>query len=285
MASLLHTIKTKGVINTIKRMGMVTSRYSFNAFSKSIHTMVDVLEKYDAKVTFPITAITLERNIDLIKELDSKSIEWAMHGFVHLDYAKLDKDLIEEHIKKGKKIFNKANINVVGFRAPYLSSNNNLLSILSKNGFIYDSSKCYFVKVISSEINNVKIILDYYKPLEKWGIKKYNDILEIPICLPDDEILSDRLKYKDEKIGKIWIEMCQRLTKKKIIPILGLHPERGRICKTALDIVLNWARKNDVKSVCLKDIANNKNKKDMLIAITGDVDVIKISDFKHMKNG
>jgi hypothetical protein len=284
MASLIHTIKTKGMINTIKRMGMVTSRYSFNGFVKSINTMLDVLDDNNAKVTFPITAITLERNMDLIKEIDSKTIEWAMHGYAHLDYAKLENDLIEEHMKKGKKIFKKANIDVVGFRSPYLSFNKNLLTILSKNGFIYDSSRCYFVNVVSSKINSVKMILDYYKPLTKWSIKKYNGILEIPVCLPDDELLSDRLKYKDEKIGKIWVEMCQRLTKMNMIPVLGLHPERGKICKKALEMVLDWARKNDVESVYLKDLANIKNKEDMLIAITGDVDVIKISDFRHMKN-
>lgn len=285
MASLMHTIKTKGVVNTVKRMGMIYSRYSFDGFLKSISTMLDVLDDYDAKVTFPITAVTLERNLDMIKEFKSKSIEWAMHGYVHIDYAKLDEDVILDHIKKGKKVFKSANIDVLGFRAPYLSFNKKLFSILSNNGFTYDSSQCYFVDVISSEIKNVKMILDYYKPITDWSIKKYNGIMEIPICLPDDEILSDRLKYKDEKIGKFWVEMCQRINKVNGIPVLGLHPERGRICKVGLKMVLDWARKNDVKSVSLKDIVNNKNNKDMLMAISGDVDVIRISDFKHMKNG
>ena len=223
--------------------------------------------------------------MDLIKEIESKSIEWAMHGYVHIDYTKLNDDVILEHIKKGKRIFKKAVIDVVGFRAPYLSINDKILSLLSKNGFVYDSSKCYFVNVISSKMKGVKIILNYYKPLTKWSIGKYKDMVEIPLCLPDDEILVDRLKLRQDKIGKIWVDMCQRVNKLGGIPVIQLHPERGRICKSGLEMVLDWARKNDMKSVCLKDIVNNKNKKDMLIAITGDVDVIKISDFQHMKAG
>lgn len=283
MASLIHTLKTKGLVNTLRRISMIYTRYPFGGFLKSINDLLEVLEDNEAKATFPITAITLERNIDLIKGIKSNSIEWAMHGYIHTDYTKLEENVTLAHLKIGKKIFKKANIDVIGFRAPYLSINKKLLSMLSKNGFIYDSSKCYFTDIISRNIEEVKIILDYYKPLKKWSIKTYDGIIEIPVCLPDDEILVDRLKFRKEKIGKLWIEMCRKIKNEGGIPVIQLHPERGRICKMGLEMVLDWARKNDFKSACLKDIVNHENKNAKLMAITGDVDVIKISDFRHMK--
>ena len=283
MTSIKHCLKTKGVVNTIRRIGMISYRYSLNGFLKSFNIIIDLLENYDAKATFPITAITLKRNIDTIKEIKSKSIEWAMHGYIHKDYTTLNRNAIINHIEKGKKIFNNANIKISGFRTPYLSTNKMITSILSEKGFSYDSSKSYYVNVIPFKLKKIKIILDYYKPLDKWMINEFNGMKEIPICFPDDEILVDRLKFKGEKIGQIWIEMCQKLMNNGGIPVIGLHPERGRICKKGLEMVLEWARKKDLNLLCLEDIAKGKYENGKVIAITGDIDIIKISDFRYMK--
>ncbi len=283
MVSLIHTINTKGIGNTLKRMGMIFKRYSFNGLMTSLSKMTEIIEKYDARITLPITAITLERNIDIIKEINSKSLEWAMHGYAHTDYTKLNPNIIENHIEKGIKIFKKANIEVVGFRAPYLRVSNNILSLLSKHGFSYDSSKCYFVDVVPPDKKNIKLILDYYQPLKTWSIKRSNGITEIPVSLPDDEILIDRFNYKNKKLGNIWVTMCEIITQKEFTPILQIHPERGGLCQEGLEMVLDWARKNDIKVLSLKDIA--KGKYENVMAITGDIDVIKISDFRCMKRG
>jgi peptidoglycan/xylan/chitin deacetylase (PgdA/CDA1 family) len=196
---------------------------------KSFNVLIDIIEDYNAKGTFPITAITLEKNLDAIKDLRSKSIEWAMHGLIHKDYTLYNENIINDHIKKGKKIFKDAKINIVGFRAPYLSSNKKIATILSKNEFIYDSSKCYFVNVLPTNLKKIEIILDYYKPLKKWRIDDYNGMKEIPVCFPDDEILVDRLKYKGDKIGRIWIELCKKMFGLGGTPVLAIHPERGKI--------------------------------------------------------
>jgi hypothetical protein len=89
---------------------------------------------------------------------------------------------------------------------------------------------------------------------------------------------------KEEKIGKIWSEMCQKIKDLGGIPVIQLHPERGKICKKGLEMVLDWARKNDMNLLWLKDIALDKFENGNVMAITGDIDVIKISDFKYMKN-
>ena len=279
MPSLLHTLKTKGFANTIKRVAMIYSRYSFNGLMRSLNKMLEILEDYNAGVTFPITAVTLDRNMDLIKEVNSSKIEWAMHGYVHIDYTTINLEEIEKHIKKGKEIFKKAGFEVYGFRAPYLKINEDTIKMLKKYGFIYDSSHSFFLPVIPIE-KSVKIILDYYSPLKEWKIDDTHGLLEIPVTLPDDEILVDRLGYRGDKIGKVWVNMCEKLKETNIIPVLQLHPERGRICAAGLKMVLEWARKNDIEIVHLKDIAMGK--RENVMAITGDVDVIKPWDWRYM---
>ncbi|AGB04692.1 putative xylanase/chitin deacetylase [Aciduliprofundum sp. MAR08-339] len=280
MPSLIHTIKTKGFVNTLKRGAVIYSRYSFNRFVSSFNTIIEILEDYNASSTFPITAMTLERNVDTIKEWRNKRIEWAMHGYVHVDYSNLDKETIEKHIVAGRKIFYRSGIELYGFRAPYLSVNDEILGILRERRFLYDSSKSFFVDVIPVD-GNVKRILKYYKPIKNWKLENYDGLVEIPVSLPDDEILVDRLGYRGDKIGKIWVKMCEIIKDLGGIPVLQLHPERGRICSDALSMVLEWARKNDINVVQLKDIAQG-NLSNILV-ITGDVDIIKISDLRYMK--
>jgi len=280
VVSLSHTLKTKGAINTFKRAIRIYSRYSFNRFLKSMNSMLDLLDDFDAYVTFPITAITLQRNIDTIKEFRTRGIEWAMHGYVHVDYTQLPLQKVEKHIVEGKKIFKSAGIKLYGFRAPYLKSNEKILGVLKKHDFIYDSSQSFFVPVIPVN-KSVKIILEYYNPIEKWELKNVNGILEIPVSLPDDEILVDRLGYGGDKIGEVWIKMCRELIRIGGIPVIQLHPERGKLCYEGLKKVLEWASKNDFEILPLKDLAKHTGKKS--ISITGDVDIVKISDLRYMR--
>ena len=113
-------------------------------------------------------------------------------------------------------------------------------------------------------------------------MEKTHDILEIPVSLPDDEIMIDRLKLNPGKVGKIWVKMCRSLIKTDAIPVIQIHPERARICNESLEILFDWARKSDYELVALKNIAQGKYKPNECIAISGDIDYIRISDIRHV---
>ena len=120
MPSLIHALRTKGLATTCKRVAFISSRYSFSGFAKSLDVYIKAIEDHSAKVTFPITARVLERNLDLIKQARSKSIEWAMHGYTHTNYAKIED--VHTDIKKGCSIFKRAKIPIYGFRAPFINA-------------------------------------------------------------------------------------------------------------------------------------------------------------------
>ena len=226
MPSLIHALRTKGFVTTAKRVGFISSRYSFNGFSKSLESYIKAIEDHDAKVTFPITARVLERNIDLIKQARSKSIEWAMHGYTHTNYAKIED--VYTDIRKGCSIFKKAKVPIYGFRAPFINANEEVLEALIKNKFLYDSSTSYYVKGLIPESDSIKLILDFYKPKKEPEIRYFKGLPRIPLSLPDDEMMLDRLGFKPEQIGKVWIKMCKRIIKTKAVPVIQLHPERAR---------------------------------------------------------
>ena len=171
----------------------------------------------------------------------------------------------------------------MGFRAPYLGINKKMLKTLAEAGFHWDSSRCYLQKGLIPESGSVDLILDFYKPMKKWELASHNGLMEIPLSLPDDEILVDRLGYKGKRIGELWIDMCEKMVDAEQVPVLQLHPERARLCRDALDSIFEWARKSDIEFKFLSEIAKGRFEPGKTIVLSGDIDYMTISDFKHLR--
>ncbi len=66
--------------------------------------------------------------------------------------------------------------------------------------------------------------------------------MRIPTSIPDDEMLFDRLRITDlREVGGIWSKVLQRVYDYGGLYTLNLHPERGVLCKEALDALLSYA--------------------------------------------
>ena len=262
---------------------------------KNMKDYANTLRKYDAVGTIPVPAITLSRNREFIQSIDQSIIEWAMHGYIHTDYKKLDAEEFNLHIKNGVKIFKENGLYLYGFRAPYLSMGTDGFDILKKNSLLYDSSHSYLSSVMSEEEfrkEPVKKIVDYYGANNSAGLEIVNEITEIPVWLPDDEILVDRLGMSPKNISKCWLSMAEEAMRTDGILVLQLHPERFQICKEALVSVLKWGNENDAEFLKLSDIAKEarlnsksfKGQEHPVIAITGDLDIMSIRDLKAMNS-
>lgn len=83
-------------------------------------------------------------------------------------------------------------------------------------------------------------------------------LLRIPISIPDDEMLFDRLRITNpEKVGRVWSSIVERVYALGGIYTLNLHPERVLLCKRALETLLSSAHNQPlpVWVARLKDIA------------------------------
>jgi hypothetical protein len=66
-----------------------------------------------------------------------------------------------------------------------------------------------------------------------------DEVVHIPIMLPDDEILVDRLGIKDSNtIEKIWTDILEKIHLRGEVFVLLLHPERFPICGQVLENLL-----------------------------------------------
>lgn len=249
-----------------------------------LSTYFDVLDKYNIKGTFPVTAKAVEDYPDRVEYIIKRGHEVAGHGDVHKEfYGSVYKQV--DRLKSMIKIMNDVlDIQVSGFRAPWYKHDKNTYIALSKVGLQYDSSQKRFeiafkgIPYIEKRYMDTKYynlikpvlvgIAQSYNLLLK--IKRYpyfvgDNILEIPVLGISDFTLIESIKgpkysYENSlKIGEIWLENLKCLTKLGGgVLVIQAHPSRlSPRYITGLTYFIENALKNGAKfstleSICIK---------------------------------
>lgn len=253
MNLVTFSIKTKGVHNFARRLWTVFTRFGISETRtrKALYTIVDSLRAYNSAPTFFIPAVVLCKHPKLIAEIAGQGAEVGIHGYVHNDYRTLSADEQYKQTEQAISVFQSTHIPHQGFRNPYLGWTEEALRVFATLGFTYESNEAVIHDVID---------LDRLSPLLRSGYKKSlalfqavpcsiyalrphfeGTLLRIPTSIPDDEMLFDRLRINAEGVGHIWSKVMQRVYDFAGIYTLNLHPERGVLCKSALDILLAYA--------------------------------------------
>ena len=250
--------KSRGARNLLFRITTILVRFGISAkkFQQLLNRYTAITESLGCVPTFGITAITLKRHSKMIRELHERGVEFAVHGYIHTDYKSIPLEQQTQHFCKAIKIFESSGITFTGFRAPFLRINGKTPKVLGNLGFQYDSSHIINWSVIDQtkypkhswrEYNR---LLDYYMPLnaeEHLSLPRFiNGFVEIPVSMPDDEAMVDRLGITGGKeISKIWLDILRKTYNRGELFTVQLHPERISFCETALVDVVQEARKID----------------------------------------
>ncbi len=120
---------------------------------KNVHQILDLLDSIrlnnltnqschiTPKATFFILGWIAKRLPCLVKEIHKRGHEVASHGYYHnLCYSQSCKDLTEDLCSSKKLLEDIVGVQVAGYRAPNFSINQNVLKIIEKCGYLYDSS-------------------------------------------------------------------------------------------------------------------------------------------------
>ncbi len=270
MNLVAFSLKTKGTHNFIRRLWTVFTRFGLTEARtrRALHTIIDVLRKYNAAPTFFIPAVVLARHAHLIGEIARCGAEVGIHGYVHNDYRSLSEAEQYQQTRQAIAVFGKIQTPYRGFRNPYLGWTEESVQVFTRLGFTYDSNEAVFHDVVDLDGLPKRLKSGYEKslalfqaiPCSAYTLRPHfeGSLLRIPVSIPDDEMLFDRLRITEaEKVGHIWGTILERVYALGGIYTLNLHPERAILCKRALEILLARASQQPLPVWCapLRDIA------------------------------
>jgi peptidoglycan/xylan/chitin deacetylase (PgdA/CDA1 family) len=290
MPLFYQTFKTRGKRKSIKRSSLLFFRYGMRSLR-----MQRKLASYTilAKtLTLCVSASVLKRHPFIYQD----GVDYAVHGYRHFDYSGMTRTEQKYHLQKALEVFGKFGAEQRGFRAPYLKVNKDTLELLSEMGFLYDSSCSVYWDVLPQGRVNQQCqrILEYYRPMDPQtqGSLPFFEagLLRIPVSLPDDEMLIDRLRIRNQdQLYGIWLEILMESFGKDEMFILLLHPERFHLAGKALKKLLDKADSLGMWIASLKDIAvwwgDNKRKQRWpddrrgVFCVTGDIDSVTLFDY------
>jgi peptidoglycan/xylan/chitin deacetylase (PgdA/CDA1 family) len=267
MKGRLATWSVKGIA---KRMASLMTHYGFTnqKIRKKIYDFSQLLNNYNVIPTFPVTASVLNRNPQVFKEIQDLGVEFAVHGYRHVDYTQLSSQDVHRHLSQAVEIFNNQGIHFSGYRFPYLRRDEERKNLLKEFGFKWDSSDVIDWEVLnqnkflSKKWNDYQKILKTYKATTRDLMPSLpytnHGIIEIPVSIPDDDILIERLGIRDQYfITNIWENIVNRIRKKEELFVLQAHPERfSQFKKPVEQIIQSTKQYKDVWIAPLGEIAD-----------------------------
>jgi len=242
--------KGKGISGAIKRAMAIRRRYGITSsqMERQLDRFVSILKEFDCGATFPITAIALARTKGFAQKYRGRNIEFAIHGYAHLDHTQLSLEQMTRHFDKSLAILKDQGLSCSGFRSPYLRWSDDTIKAIRRTGFLYDSSQGLSWDVVDKvKTEAYERVLDFYGalPANDYPALPYleDDLVRLPYCLPDDEALVERFHlHTAEAMTPIWEAILTESYRLGELFTLGLHPERIAHCETSLISVLQHAR-------------------------------------------
>jgi peptidoglycan/xylan/chitin deacetylase (PgdA/CDA1 family) len=252
----IKTIRAKGPIGTLRRATYIARRFGRTPrkFELALDAYARLVESFGVGLTLPITAAVLARNPGAVRASVERGVEFAIHGLYHSDYRALDFEAQRKAIDRATAIFAAHRVPFVGFRAPYLRANEATQSALRLLGLLYDSSEAIAFDGALSTADRTKDV--YRRALAFYGARNMatvarpshrQGLIEIPVTVPDDEIMVDRLGFGPQQQEQTWSRILDMTYEREDLFTLQLHPERVFESGAPLRAILTRARASEPK--------------------------------------
>ena len=235
--SLGFTLQTKGFIGFAERVCTVTTRFgpTPRPMVTRLQQMLDLTRAAHALPTLPITASVLERNRSAAAPFVEAGVEFAVHGLFHNDHACETVRSQTSDIRRAVEVFHDCGIDPIGFRAPYLRANVGTSLAVRAAGLAYQSDDSIVFDIAAFGPHDGSGDA-YLRALTMYAARDAatvtcrptidDDLVRIPVCLPDDEMLVDRLHLSDEQCAAVWNGVLDQTHTRGDLFTMQIHPER-----------------------------------------------------------
>jgi peptidoglycan/xylan/chitin deacetylase (PgdA/CDA1 family) len=245
--------RAKGLGALLRRAYSITRHYGVSPakMDAALQLFVQTLDQFNCGASFAVTALVLKRNPGMVKYRD-QNIELVVHGYTHADYSHMEPAIQQAELRRACEAFASIGLPASGFRPPYLLGGPHLYASLEATGFSFVSSQPIIWDVLdaadftpSTHVNYERAVAFYHPWLasERLSLPRFcGQLIEIPVSLPDDEILADRLQGDGNRlIERVWQRILSETYSRGELFTVQLHPERIKLCVEALSAILGKA--------------------------------------------
>lgn len=285
---------SKGFAGSIKRTALLPIRYGLGPakIERRLRLMGSLLQRQEVTPTVPTTAVILERHPEICRALTGFDV--AVHGYRHVAYAQLSPEEQMSDLQRATDVFESLGLPIRGFRTPYLRPHPETCSILSQRGFLFDSSATQFALPADHPAASAARSL----AVMRYGTESVGDatqalgggLTELPVSLPDDEILTDGLSITQAStLSRIFEAMLDYVRTSGRLLALQVHPERFQLFWPAIQVLLRHSTDDSAWTAPLSEIAGWVQKRGVsdswpngspyAVSVTGDLDALTLGDF------
>ncbi|MHA2170382.1 MAG: polysaccharide deacetylase family protein [Candidatus Kariarchaeaceae archaeon] len=270
-----HLRKRRG--NQFIRQMLRMWNFHRTSFGDILNNIIDALHPYDAKFTFPTVASVALTRPQYIREILRHRHEVASHGYKHVKYPFLSPKEQDLEFQLAHNIFQKMNIPIRGFRAPYNNYNDETLHLVEKYGFDWDGG-------IGYRLENRERTGFF---ATKNGETQFSFTC-IPLNRHTDDLLIDSYHLNNDQITKILNNEIRKVVKSGGVLMFDLHPIRigQQQYVSVLSNIVDYAHQFDGWLPTVSDALDywNKNKEwkhnaKFCLLLTGDIDNFTFFDY------
>lgn len=196
-------------------------------FFKPLRSILKIFEDYHVSSTFFVLGEVAEAFPEIVEEIHDLGHEIASHGYMHRDFTKIPLDELEKMEKRNRSLLEKITGETPkGFRAPNFQINTEVLDMLERIGYLYDSSVVPSVK-IPGWFGYYDAPLHAYRPSRQNLVKQseHRDFYEVPVAVFPHIRLPAGGGWFLRNLGVDYVKTAVRLLLRKGLPVvLYFHP-------------------------------------------------------------
>lgn len=237
LSPFVFTLRTKGPVGLASRFFTVATRFgpTPRIMIRRLDQMVDMAAAMGLLPTCPITTTVLARHPGAVRALSDRGMEFAVHGLRHNDHKAQDELTQQREIAKAVEVFERYGVRPTGFRAPYLRSDDATRAAVRAAGLAYQSDDTVAFRV--PNVSDEAVRTDaYQRALTMYDAQDgalvacrptlADGLVRIPVCVPDDEMLVDRLHVDDRACAAAWRAVLDTTHTQGDLFTVQVHPER-----------------------------------------------------------
>ena len=251
---VLFSMRHRGAGGAAARARSIVARFGVTAspMEERLRRFDELTAEFGVRPSWAITACILDRNRRAMQRFAERGVEFAIHGLVHDDHSLRSLDEQRTSIARAAELFRAAGVPYRGFRCPFLRGNSATDEVVRDLGLLYhstqpvvfDTAPALGARAEEAFRRTLRHLYSSALDADTIAVRPSlrSGVIHIPVALPDDEIMVERLRLDEEQQTAVWLGTLDATWQRGELFTVQLHPERTDECAAALAATLAEAR-------------------------------------------